>query len=26
MFEYYNQVKHLFELGGMANQIIKEML
>ena len=26
MFEYYNQVKHLFELDGMTNQIIKEML
>ena len=25
MFEYYNQVKHLFELDGMTNQIIQEM-
>jgi len=24
MFEYYNQVKHFFELEGMTNQIIKE--
>jgi hypothetical protein len=24
MFEYYNQIKHLFELEGMTNQIIKE--
>jgi hypothetical protein len=26
MFEYYNQVKHLFELDGMTNQIIQELL
>jgi hypothetical protein len=26
MFEYYNQVKHLFELDGMTNQIIQEVL
>jgi hypothetical protein len=26
MFEYYNQVKHLFELEGMTNQIIQELL
>jgi len=24
MFEYYNQIKHFFELEGMTNQIIKE--
>ena len=25
MFEYYNEIKHLFELEGMSNQIIKEI-
>jgi len=25
MFEYYNEIKHLFELEGMTNQIIKEI-
>jgi hemoglobin-like flavoprotein len=24
MFEYYEEIKHLFELEGMSNQIIKE--
>jgi len=24
MMEYYNEIKHLFELEGMYNQIIKE--
>jgi len=24
MFEYYNSIKHLFELEGMSNQIIQE--
>ena len=26
MFEYYNEIKHLFELEGMSNQIIQENL
>jgi hypothetical protein len=25
MFNYYNEIKHLFELDGMSNQIIKEI-
>ena len=25
MFNYYNEIKHLFELEGMSNQIIKEI-
>jgi hypothetical protein len=25
MFEYYNEIKYLFELEGMSNQIIKEI-
>ena len=25
MFKYYNEIKHLFQLEGMSNQIIKEI-
>ena len=25
MFDYYNEIKYLFELEGMSNQIIKEI-